>query len=753
VEEYKQFEKLYLEYVKISVKSYDIIILYIYLLEALCLRQNRVYVSEENVNHLNLEFALSLYEYYKTIITNIAKNVTGQPIFIPESFFWNIDNLNDSNFVEQRQQVNEKSILIFKGRLKSISESRKELIETCENISRLITPNVSKNGFIQKCNEIVETNKTNIKQYTFRSSYWLEKTITDYDVHDSNDFIYNMQRVVKNAWYDRIIDDIDTKDFFDWIVYNNNGNSIKNSLYKAVADGLNRQLDFDESETTNPYTELIDGILRFTDNKLKELVQFEHDNNYMLLDQDQISTILLILQKTLKIKFIIFEMFDRLEQELDVGDMVLYRNRPTRIVSIKNENGRKIYDLYNGYTNIPNIAADHVEKYDANILDTFRIYCSYNIFTEDDNIDDYMYLIVVENENNERFIKLVQQTDKPIIFPANDIPIFIQYLIFNSCSRLMLDRGELDDSEIDDMGLKNIRENLKNFKIMRETHIEQSNIRDFIQRIENEIDRKREELAKINKIKNKTLTQQAEIGLLKEEIKDLSSRRGYLKSILETGKIRNQNPEQNENQNLLYGNADIDANADINADANADINADANANANADINSDATSIIGGASTLRTRPSEQYALHNTLNPQYNQSMYLQNPNIPTNIVYLPRQSYPYPYPYQNQYYIPYNVSQNKAKDQKSKLSFYITIELELFPGTSASMLQKSVVKCQSTFERIREAWADIFGFQYRPYPMVESYAYNSEKPKEPNSEDKKSKTEKNRVLEKRESEKK
>jgi len=40
-----------------------------------------------------------------------------------------------------------------------------------------------------------------------------------------------------------------------------------------------------------------------------------------------------------------------------------------------------------------------------------------------------------------------------------------------------------------------------------------------------------------------------------------------------------------------------------------------------------------------------------------------------------------------------------------------------------MLQKSVVKCQSTFERIREAWSDIFGFQYRPAPMNEANINN------------------------------
>jgi hypothetical protein len=135
-------------------------------------------------------------------------------------------------------------------------------------------------------------------------------------------------------------------------------------------------------------------------------------------------------------------------------------------------------------------------------------------------------------------------------------------------------------------------------------------------------------------------------------------------------------------------------------------------------------VLGGAINLR--PSEEY---NYMIPQYNSLGYPMNSNMPGNIVYLPRRGYQSPYQnfyYNNSYRVPYNISQNKAKDQKSLLSFYITIELELFPGKSANMLQKSIVKCQSTFERIREAWADIFGFEYRPAPMNEAYAYNLSK---------------------------
>ena len=174
----------------------------------------------------------------------------------------------------------------------------------------------------------------------------------------------------------------------------------------------------------------------------------------------------------------------------------------------------------------------------------------------------------------------------------------------------------------------------------------------------------------------------AEILLLKEEIKDLEQRRKMLNEFLREykvskgGQISNKPSEQYNNFNNSYGNS-----------------------------------------YGNLYGNQY-----VNPYVNPY----DPNINKNIVYLPNQGYQSPYQnfyYNQKYRVPYNVSLNKAKDQKSLLSFYITIELELFPGKSANMLQKSIVKCQSTFERIREAWADIFGFEYRPAPMNEAYSYN------------------------------
>jgi hypothetical protein len=64
-----------------------------------------------------------------------------------------------------------------------------------------------------------------------------------------------------------------------------------------------------------------------------------------------------------------------------------------------------------------------------------------------------------------------------------------------------------------------------------------------------------------------------------------------------------------------------------------------------------------------------------------------------------------------------------------LSFYVSVELNLFPGKTANVLQKSMVKCNGTFDKIREAYSEIFGYTYRPKP----YSYKPNK-QETNNQD-------------------
>jgi len=123
----------------------------------------------------------------------------------------------------------------------------------------------------------------------------------------------------------------------------------------------------------------------------------------------------------------------------------------------------------------------------------------------------------------------------------------------------------------------------------------------------------------------------------------------------------------------------------------------------------------------------------------------------------RQPYGQPNPY-NMSYLNYSPQYNIAKETKSKLSYYITIELELFPGTDMDTIQKYSVKCQSKFEKIREAWAKLFGYQYRPSQMDNAHVYQTnyalktekeKKDKEEKDKEEKDKEEKDNEDEKKE----
>jgi hypothetical protein len=112
----------------------------------------------------------------------------------------------------------------------------------------------------------------------------------------------------------------------------------------------------------------------------------------------------------------------------------------------------------------------------------------------------------------------------------------------------------------------------------------------------------------------------------------------------------------------------------------------------------------------------------------------------------QQPIPYGMPYNTQGHLidmaKYSHS-NRALELTSKLAYYVSVELELYPGKTASTIQMASVKCNSTFERIREAFADLMGYQYRPAVLVESYSYQNMKPNERKNNDNKDDIEKNK----------
>lgn len=67
--------------------------------------------------------------------------------------------------------------------------------------------------------------------------------------------------------------------------------------------------------------------------------------------------------------------------------------------------------------------------------------------------------------------------------------------------------------------------------------------------------------------------------------------------------------------------------------------------------------------------------------------------------------------------------NKKKSARSKLAYYIHVNLVLSPGKKVSKLEESRILCNTVFEKIRKSYADLFGYEYRPYAdatISESY---------------------------------
>lgn len=87
------------------------------------------------------------------------------------------------------------------------------------------------------------------------------------------------------------------------------------------------------------------------------------------------------------------------------------------------------------------------------------------------------------------------------------------------------------------------------------------------------------------------------------------------------------------------------------------------------------------------------------------------------------------PYYRPYYRPY-VSENLVKkdDDKSKISYYITIDMELHPGTSITPEELKNIKCRQKWNAVRKAYARFIGKPYVIPPVYETKTLkNNEKP--------------------------
>jgi len=750
-------EELYIGLLKNKVECYDVIILYIYILEITCLRQHSLYVAEENINHLNYEHSGTLENYYNRI-DNSFKD--GSISYIPDSLFDYSKDLSTFNILKTKSTINKKLNLLYLQRLKSIPESREFLNKACEEIHDAIDPSIDTNKFLNFCNSIINFNIPIIPPYTFRSSYWLEIDVINYDLINTQDFLYNMSSVIKKLSRDFILREkyIDSNNYLDWMVLKNTESGEEDTLLASVCNALNGQLNIDGNDSINKYTEKIKSNSKFTvgqhvevqdkkqniwlnakitkvnkdetyditytdgkkDKIKKDKIRnpFDPNNENVGKNRFTISSLkrlieenkslfpentkhITILQSVLKIKFIVFEMFPRENPEIiKEGDIVNYnkdqRSISCRVLNIRVIDGNTMYDLIDNDSTYDNIPASQIELSKTNLTNFFRINCSPISNSE----DLFIYLVITQNEQKLKKYELVINTShNKYIYGVKDIPMYIIYFLYNNCNKF-LENGyqQLDFKLIEDK-IANIQKDTELKRIEEEI---QENLYDLHNRsLKSELDHD-EELQK---------------QLLNENIEELEEQRKQLIPKDKYQKISlNSSKDESKSESAVESRAE-------------------------------SVLEGGAYPIPIKPSELYADYaNPLPTRYNTQQYMNYPQNNYIRNTYPQNNYPlyddpnaYPPPIIPDYYAPpgfrrpyryspyhynqaYQLASNKARDTKSKLAFYIEIELELYPGKTASIFQKSVVRCQSIFERIREAYSDIMGYQYRPGAMTEAYAY-------------------------------
>ena len=410
--QYINQEKLYVSLLESKIQSFDSIMLYINLLEIICLRQYHVYISEQNLNQFNLEQAYSTYGLNKRIKYLLNSNDVSK---LSEKYASYKNNIDD----KIKKQTNK--IIIVRARILSIKNAQSLLLIECQKLLDLSIPTISTSGFINKCNLLLKNHFTDIPQHTFRSSYWLEKEITNYDVKKSSDLMYYISEVIKDGYYDHILDNKKTTEYLNWMVYDN---KTDDGLLESVCDALNGQLDLDGNDTKNIYTDMVDGKKRFTIDSLKRLIA----------ENQQSGTPEIILQRVLKIKFITFEMFPRSNKKIQLGDIVNYgikkQKKTGRVFKINAVNGGINYDIYDGEF-LDNVKS-FVKISDDNVANKFRINCT--PLGTDFQFNDYIFLLMTRSRNKRPYYRLIRNSEyNKYIYNFGDIPTYILYFIFINC--------------------------------------------------------------------------------------------------------------------------------------------------------------------------------------------------------------------------------------------------------------------------------------------------------------------------------
>jgi hypothetical protein len=387
------------------------------------------------------------------------------------------------------------------------------------------------------------------------------------------------------------------------------------------------------------------------------------------------------IEKILKIGIIIFDMTPRKNGYYIADTVILLEDgKRYKIADLNNSPEGLIYTLEGKDGNrITNITADKLSEYPENILSKFRI--DYSLSEFDDDIKDFIFIAKtsIEDEAGHSSIhyELVRNTGIGMyVYNFSQIPEYIKYFIYEKYYRYI--KPDIRD----DFGYSRIKafnDLFKEYenKMVQEQRKDGLDVEDIMVDVEDPL------IAEFDDINQKILENSAALDNLKS-IEDPDDT--IMADIERTTNMINELKTQLEvvNASLLQK-------------------------------------FGQSGGQEKRPNEQY--YEYMNPFSYQQNYQQNPYYQQNYYPIPRPAYPYQMGYPSK---PINYSNytNKMKETSSKTAYYIDIDLELFPGKNITVAQKLQSKCQTNFENIREAYANLFGYEYRPSEMSNAYAYQA-----------------------------
>jgi hypothetical protein len=679
-EEYKKYETQIIEFIKLKVEMYNFIILFSFLLQIKCLRLNNLVISERNVAYID-KFILDVEnKYYDSIHNSLIADPNTD---IPTSFFWKTNKLNDILFIKNKIETTKKSQKIQTHKITKIKIATNENTKYCSKIFDLLYPVMDKKEIETQCSQLIDGISqipyiVNLISFSIFSNEVNSKVI---DIDSTIEFNHNIFELFKYIYdaYDGFNEDDEITIDQDWIVYTNyeynkltsdnaNVNYVNapmnylNIPLAAIATALNGQLDYLNATSINMYTDEISKK-----NKLS-IRRFSVESLFKLITD---------YSKEIIDKFIYnFSQFIKVEKDIINFSMIRY------IEGIKNlnlttENSIDTIEslveyLYSKKMLVPLFFRKNFEDCVIKTIEevlqiSFIIIDMYDETSKYDyNTGQVIHLNNLFRENGEIDDVVLYKNKKYVITKINNTEDLdnVKYDIMYY-SDDPDDPDDPDDSDGDPS--------------VFQREFEGININDlkYIGNIQ-------------NPLKHKFI-------LNCNQTDFLSEKNDYI-FLLRKPNVRYNNYEAIRNSNwssfvchqnqipkyiVMWNMRDCLNIIDTNEKPKF-------------VNNLGDELIGGSDKPRDLFDSTYnGVPTPYKQQSGRQPFIKNP-----------------------YYI------NIAKE--SKLSYYITIELELFPGTDMNIIQKYSVKCQSKFEKIREAWAMLFGYQYRPSLMNNAYSYQTEK---------------------------